>query len=196
MFTGLIADVGRVERREAADGGVRLVVATRIADELSPGDSIAVSGVCLTAAGVEDGRFTAEAMNETLLRSSLAGLQIGSKVNLELALRTGDRLGGHFVQGHVDGVGSVASSIPDGFARVVAVEAPETLLRYVVEKGSITVDGVSLTVAETDSRSFTFSLIPETLERTTLGALEPGAKVNLEVDVLAKYVEKAVRSTA
>ena len=196
MFTGLIADVGRVERREDAGGGVRLLIATRLADELSAGDSIAVSGVCLTAAGVEDGRFTAEAMNETLLRSSLAGLQVGSMVNLELALRAGDRLGGHLVQGHVDGVGTVSAVTADGFARVVTVEVPEGLLRYVVEKGSITVDGVSLTVAETDSRSFTVSLIPETLERTTLGALRSSASVNLEVDVLAKYVEKAVRSTA
>src|SRR5437588_5423016 len=121
MFTGLIADVGRVERREDADGGVRLLIATRIADELSSGDSIAVSGVCLTAAGVEDGRFTAEAMNETLLRSSLAGLQVGSMVNLELALRAGDRLGGHLVQGHVDGVGTVSAVTADGFARVVTV---------------------------------------------------------------------------
>jgi riboflavin synthase len=195
MFTGLIADVGRVERREDADGGVRLLIATPIADELSAGDSISVSGVCLTAAGVEDGRFTAEAMNETLLRSSLAGLQVGSMVNLELALRAGDRLGGHLVQGHVDGVGTVSAVTADGFARVVTVEVPEALLRYVVEKGSITIDGVSLTVVVTDSRSFTVSLIPETLERTTLGALRSGASVNLEVDVLAKYVEKAVRST-
>jgi riboflavin synthase len=194
MFTGLIADVGRVERREDADGGVRLLVATRLAGELSPGDSISLSGVCLTAAEVEDGRFTAEAMNETLVRSSLAGLQVGSMVNLELAVRAGDRLGGHLVQGHVDGLGTVSSVAPDGFARVLTVEVPEVLLRYVVEKGSITVDGVSLTVVETDSRSFTVSLIPETLERTTLGALEPGAGVNLEVDVLAKYVEKAVRT--
>ena len=196
MFTGLIADLGRVERREDADGGVRLLIATRLADELSRGDSIAVSGVCLTAAAVDDGRFTAEAMNETLARSSLSGLQAGSIVNLELALRAGDRLGGHLVQGHVDAVGTVASVEPDGFARVLTVEVPGALLRYVVEKGSIAVDGVSLTVAEANSRSFTVSLIPETLERTTLGALQPGAKVNLEVDVLAKYVEKAVRSTA
>ena len=196
MFTGLIADLGRVERREDADGGARLLIATGLAPELRPGDSIAVSGVCLTAAAVDDGRFTAEAMNETLARSSLSGLQAGSIVNLELALRAGDRLGGHLVQGHVDAVGTVASVEPDGFARVLTVEVPGALLRYVVEKGSIAVDGVSLTVAEANSRSFTVSLIPETLERTTLGALQPGAKVNLEVDVLAKYVEKAVRSTA
>ena len=194
MFTGLVADVGLLERHEDVEGGVRLTVATSLADELQRGDSIALSGVCLTATEVEDGRFAVEAMNETLARSSLAGMRSGAHVNLELALRAADRLGGHLVQGHVDGLGEVAAVADDGFARVVTIEPPEALLRYVVEKGSIAVDGVSLTVALTDSRSFTVSLIPETLERTTLGALEPGDRVNLEVDVLAKYVEKAVRT--
>jgi riboflavin synthase len=131
-------------------------------------------------------------MNETIARTSLGALEQGTPVNLELPLRAGDRLGGHVVQGHVDGLGTVAASDEDGFARRVRIDAPEDVLRYVVEKGSIAVDGVSLTVAELDRRSFTVSLIPETLERTNLGSAEPGTRVNLEVDVLAKYVEKAV----
>ena len=131
-------------------------------------------------------------MNETLARTSLGALDAGARVNLELPLRAGDRLGGHVVQGHVDGVGTIAERADDGFARTVRIEAPEPVLRYVVEKGSIAVDGVSLTVAALDDRSFTVSLIPETIERTSLGQAEPGTPVNLEVDVLAKYVEKAV----
>ena len=134
--------------------------------------------------------FAAEVMNETLARSSLRDAGLGAQVNLELALRASDRLGGHIVQGHVDATGSVAAVAQDGFARRVRIEAPDEILRYVVEKGSITVDGVSLTVAELDSDSFTVSLIPETLERTNLGTAQPGTIVNLEVDVLAKYVEK------
>src|SRR5947208_12365312 len=132
MFTGLIADLGRVHQREDVDGGMRLVVATRLADELQAGDSIALSGVCLTAATVEDRRFSAEAMNETLARTSLLELAAGAMVNLELALRAGDRLGGHLVQGHVDAVGAVSSVATAGFARIVEVEATEELLRYVV----------------------------------------------------------------
>jgi riboflavin synthase len=148
--------------------------------------------VCLTATDVDGGAFSAEAMNETLARTSLGALDTGARVNLELPLRAGDRLGGHVVQGHVDGVGTIAASGDDGFARRVRIDAPGEVLRYVVEKGSIAVDGVSLTVAELDERSFTVSLIPETLERTNLGSAAPGQAVNLEVDVLAKYVEKAV----
>ena len=132
-------------------------------------------------------------MNETLTRTSLGMLDAGTRVNLELPLRAGDRLGGHLVQGHVDGVGTVAERSDDGFAARVRIEAPGEVLRYVVHKGSIAVDGVSLTVADLDDRSFTVSLIPETLERTNLGQGEPGRPVNLEVDVLAKYVEKAVK---
>jgi riboflavin synthase len=192
VFTGLIADLGLVSELERSDDGVRVWIETALAGELRTGDSIAVNGVCLTAAEVEGGSFTAEAMNETLARTSLGRLGPGSPVNLELPLRAGDRLGGHIVQGHVDGVGQVAAVEDDGFARRVRIEAGEDVLRYVVEKGSIAVDGVSLTVADLDSGSFTVSLIPETLERTNLGAVEPGGAVNLEVDVLAKYVEKAV----
>jgi riboflavin synthase len=192
VFTGLIADLGRVEEVERSGDGARLLIATALASELSDGDSVAVNGVCLTATGVNGGRFAAEAMNETLARSSLGGLDVGSRVNLELPLRAGDRLGGHVVQGHVDGMGRVSDRGDDGFAVRLRIEAPPEVMRYVVEKGSIAVDGVSLTVAELDERSFTVSLIPETLERTNLGSVGPGRAVNLEVDVLAKYVEKAV----
>jgi riboflavin synthase len=167
-------------------------VRTRLAAEIAEGDSVAVNGVCLTATAIADGHFHAEVMHETLRRSSLAGAARGSDVNVELALRASDRLGGHIVQGHVDGVGDVRDVREDGFARVVTVAAPAGLLRYVVEKGSIAVNGVSLTVVAVGDDWFSVSLIPETLERTTLGAAAPGARVNLEVDVVAKYVEKLV----
>ena len=190
MFTGLVADLGTVADVDATGDGVRLSVASRLAEELSVGDSVAVNGVCLTATTVADGAFTADVMHETLRRSSLAEVAAGGRVNLELPLRAQDRLGGHVVQGHVDGLGSVISVEDDGFARVVTIAAPSDLLRYVVEKGSIAVDGVSLTVASVTPDTFSVSLIPETLERTNFGAAIPGTPVNLEVDVLAKYVEK------
>lgn len=193
MFTGLVADLGRVSEVERSGEGARVRIETALAAELREGDSVAVNGVCLTAAEVDGGSFAAEAMNETLARTSLAELDAGARVNLELPLRAGDRLGGHIVQGHVDAVARIAAVSEDGFAHRVRIEAGEEVLRYVVEKGSIAVDGVSLTVAEVGPRSFTVSLIPETLERTTLGRVQPGKRVNLEVDVLAKYVEKAVR---
>ncbi len=190
MFTGLVAGKGLV--RVLRDG--RLEVETPLAAELSPGDSIAVNGVCLTAVEPNNGSFAADVMPETLRRTSLAPLGEGDEVNLELPLRAGDRMGGHVMQGHVDGPGTVASVREDGLARVVRIAAPPELLRYVVEKGSIAVDGVSLTVSVVDDEAFEVSLIPETLERTTFGQAEPGKSVNLEVDVLAKYVEKAIRA--
>jgi len=193
MFTGLVQDLGEIARLDAGDEGVRLIVRTSLSDELSEGDSVAVNGVCLTATDIADGTFTADVMNETLRRSSLSQATLGRTVNLELPLRAADRLGGHFVQGHVDGVATVRDTVDDGFARVVTFDAPAELLRYIVEKGSIAVDGVSLTVSAVDESSFSVSLIPETLERTTLGTAEPGRPVNLEVDVLAKYVEKLAR---
>ena len=193
MFTGLVADLGTVTAVESTGDGVRLNVKTSLAGELSEGDSVAVNGVCLTATAIADGVFAADVMHESLRRSSLAEIAEGSEVNLELPLRASDRLGGHVVQGHVDGVAVVRETREDGFARVVTFDAPAELLRYVVEKGSIAVDGVSLTVSAIDDTSFSVSLIPETLERTTLGTAEPGRPVNLEVDVLAKYVEKLVR---
>jgi riboflavin synthase len=186
VFTGLVAGKGVV--RALREG--RLQVETALAAELRPGDSIAVNGVCLTAVEPRDGSFAADVMPETLRRTSLEPLTEGDEVNLELPLRAGDRLGGHVMQGHVDGTGSVESVSEDGLSRIVRIEAPAELLRYVVEKGSIAVDGVSLTVSAVDDQAFEVSLIPETLERTTLGAAAPGRTVNLEVDVLAKYVEK------
>jgi riboflavin synthase len=186
MFTGLVKARGTLAE---ADGG-RFRVEHSEPLGLAEGDSIAVDGVCLTATGVEDGAFRADVMAETLRRSTLGSLEPGDSVNLEPPLRAGDPLGGHVVQGHVDGTGTVESVTEEGFARVVRIAAAPELLRYVVEKGSIAVDGVSLTVAEIDGEGFSVSLIPETLERTTLGAAAPGRAVNLEVDVLAKYVEK------
>ena len=190
MFTGLVLGVGRIASMERSESGARIVIETPLVAELHTGDSIAVNGVCLSATSLQSGSFLADAMNETLSRTSLGDLAPGAQVNLELPLRASDRLGGHMVQGHVDGVGRVASVREDGFARRIEIEAPPELLRYVIEKGSIAVDGVSLTVSAVVSRSFTVSLIPETLQRTNLGQAAPGDRVNLEVDVLAKYVEK------
>jgi riboflavin synthase len=190
MFTGLVQGVGRVAAVDRDDAGARITIETPLVAELDSGDSIAINGVCLTAVSLKDGAFEADAMNETLMRSSLGDLAAGSAVNLELPLRAGDRLGGHVVQGHVDGVGTIVDVADDGFARRVRIEAPRELMRYVIEKGSIAVDGVSLTVAALDDGSFSVSLIPETLERTNLGNAGAGNRVNLEVDVLAKYVEK------
>jgi riboflavin synthase len=193
VFTGLVADLGTVAAVDATADGVRLTLASAtLAPELADGDSVAVNGVCLTAVGICGDRFGADVMHETLRRSSLGDLDAGSTVNLELPLRAADRLGGHVVQGHVDGVGVVDALRDEGFARIVTVEAGADLMRYVVEKGSIAVDGVSLTVAAVGETSFDVSLIPETLARTTLGATATGTPVNLEVDVLAKYVEKLV----
>ena len=195
MFTGLVAGMGSVEAVEEDGEGVRLRVATPLGAELAAGDSVAVNGVCLTAVDPSADGFGADVMAETLRRSSLGPLSAGDHVNLELPLRASDRLGGHIVQGHVDGTGTVESASDEGFARVVRIAAGPDVLRYVVEKGSIAIDGVSLTVASVDDGGFTVSLIPETLERTTLGEAVAGRVVNLEVDVLAKYVEKlAVRT--
>jgi len=192
VFTGLVADLGHVARVDRNAEGVRLTVESPLARELGEGDSVAVNGVCLTAVGICGDRFGADVMHETLRRSSLGDVNEGGRVNLELALRADARLGGHMVQGHVDGVGAVTGVREEGFARVVSIEAPPDLLRYVVEKGSIAVDGVSLTVAEVGDTTFAVSLIPETLQRTNLGAAARGTPVNLEVDILAKYVEKLV----
>jgi riboflavin synthase len=190
VFTGLVADLGTVTAVEPDEEGSRLRVRTALAPEIAEGDSVAVNGVCLTATEVADGGFAADAMAETLRRSSLGALAEGDQVNLELALRASDRLGGHVVQGHVDGLGKIAAIREEGFSRVVTIDAPAELLRYVVEKGSIAVNGVSLTVSALGARDFEVSLIPETLERTTFGRAEVGSPVNLEVDVLAKYVER------
>jgi riboflavin synthase len=198
LFTGLVAGLGRIERLERSGDGVRIAVAAppELAAELREGDSVAVNGVCLTATAVQASSFAAEVMNESLRRTSLGDAEVGTAVNLELPLRASDRLGGHVVQGHVDAVGRIAGVAEEGFAHRVQIEAPASVLRYVVEKGSIAVDGVSLTVSALDHGSFTVSLIPETLTRTNLGDVEPGRRVNLEVDVLAKYVERLIGSRA
>jgi riboflavin synthase len=190
VFTGLVARTGTV--RSLRDG--RLEVDTPLAAELAAGDSIAVNGVCLTAVEASPGGFAAEVMPETLRRSSLGPLADGDEGNLELPLRATDRLGGHVVQGHVDGTGTVEDVREEGFSRVVRIAADPDLLRYVVEKGSIAVDGVSLTVSAIDDDAFEVSLIPETLEKTTFGSAAPGRTVNVEVDVFAKYVEKLTRA--
>ena len=192
MFTGLIGELGTIDAVERTADGARVRVHGALARELHEGDSVAVNGVCLTATSVNGGAFTADVMAETLRHSSLGALADGDAVNLELPLRASDRLGGHVVQGHVDGLGTVREARDDGFARMVRIQAPPELLRYVVVKGSIAVDGISLTVAERHDDGFSVALIPETLERTNLGVAQPGATVNLEVDVLAKYVEQLV----
>jgi riboflavin synthase len=194
VFTGLVAGLGTVAAVDATADGVRLTLDTPLAREVAEGDSVAVNGVCLTAVGICGDRFGADVMHETLRRSALGDVAAGSSVNLELPLRATDRLGGHIVQGHVDGVGVVDAVRDDGFARVVTIASGPEVLRYVVEKGSICVDGVSLTVAHVDADGFDVSLIPETLARTTLGTAIAGSAVNLEVDVLAKYVEKLLGS--
>jgi riboflavin synthase len=188
MFTGLVETTGTIR---SADGG-RLAIAVDPPLELAAGDSVAVNGVCLTATAVADDGFEADVMAETLRRTALGALGEGDPVNLELALRADARLGGHIMQGHVDGTGTIESVREEGFARVVRIAADESVLRYVVEKGSIAIDGVSLTVSAVDGEAFEVSLIPETLQRTTFGEAGPGRVVNLEVDVLAKYVEKLV----
>jgi riboflavin synthase len=192
VFTGLVAGTGQV--KTVRDG--RLEVGTPLAAELATGDSIAVNGVCLTVVDPNPDGFAADVMPETLRRSSLGPLDSGDEVNLELPLRAGDRLGGHLMQGHVDGTGTIEEVRAEGSSRVVRIATAREHLRYVVEKGSIAVDGVSLTVSAIDDDTFEVSLIPETLERTTLGSAEPGGTVNLEVDVLAKYVDKAIRAQA
>ena len=194
MFTGLVQDLGRIVSADRNGEGARVTVQTTLAGDLAEGDSVAVNGVCLTATEVGDGSFAADVMNETLSKTSLADVQPGADVNLELPLRPSDRLGGHVVQGHVDGLATIAETRDDGFARRVRFETDPELLRYVVEKGSIALDGVSLTVIEIGDSWFTVSLIPESLERTNLGAAGPGTKVNVEVDVLAKYVERLIGS--
>jgi riboflavin synthase len=189
MFTGIVRERGRVASKEEGHDGVRFEIeAPETAAALAVGDSVSVSGACLTATAVASGSFSVTAVPETLSRTTLGRLATGGEVNLETATRAGDPLGGHFVQGHVDAVGRVVSF--EGGR--LAVEAAPEILRYCVEKGSIAVDGVSLTIAGLRAGAFEVALIPHTLEVTTLGALEPGNEVNLEVDVLAKYVEKLI----
>jgi riboflavin synthase len=192
MFTGLIQDIGTVESIESGAEGARLRIATSLGSEIASGDSVAVDGACLTATSADADGFETEAMNQTLDVTSLGGVEAGDRVNLELAMKASDRLGGHIVQGHIDGVGEVVSMVEDGFARRLRVALSPELLRYVVEKGSIALAGASLTVAALGDDWAEVSLIPETLERTSLGELTPGDKLNVECDIVAKYVERLV----
>ncbi|QPK82415.1 riboflavin synthase [Corynebacterium qintianiae] len=193
MFTGLVEEVGEVVGLERLGDAVRIAVrAPRVTRDAAHGDSVAVDGVCLTVVDIVDGVFTADVMQETLSRSRLGGYAEGSRVNLERALAAGQRMGGHIVQGHVDGVASVVSRTPSEHWEVVRFTLPSGLARYVVEKGSITVNGTSLTVSAVGEDDFEVSLIPTTLADTTAGALGIGDDVNIEVDIVAKYVEKMV----
>jgi len=193
VFTGIIREVGSVESIVRTADGARLRVAAGAAGELPDGGSISVNGVCLTVAGETEGAFEADVMNQTLSLTTLGSLDAGDRVNLEPAVRAGEPLGGHLVQGHVDGTGRVIEVAEDGFARRVRIEVPAEIRRYVAEHGSVAIDGVSLTVAALTDDSLEVSLIPETLERTTLGELEEGSAVNLEVDVVARYAERLVQ---
>jgi riboflavin synthase len=203
MFTGIVAELGEVAGIEQRGDAARLTIRGST-DGVSPGDSIAVNGVCLTVTGVLDGTFTADVMGETLDRSSLGALTPGAPVNLEQSVRLADRLGGHLVQGHVDGTGTIISRSPAEHWDQVRISLPAGISRYVVHKGSITVDGISLTVSALGPPGdgpdgdtwFEVCLIPETLKRTTMGARQPGEVVNLEVDVIAKYVERLLNGEA
>jgi riboflavin synthase len=199
MFTGIVEELGEVTGRDVLDDAARLTIrGPMVTGDAGHGDSIAVNGVCLTVAELlPDGRFTADVMGETLSRSNLGELQVGSRVNLERAAAINSRLGGHIVQGHVDGTGQVVSRAPSEHWEVVRIEVPAAVARYVVEKGSITVDGISLTVSGLGSEPrdwFEVSLIPTTRELTTLGRAPVGTQVNLEVDVIAKYVERLMKA--
>jgi riboflavin synthase len=195
MFTGIVRELGRVVAADSAAGGLALTVeAPATVEQLGVGDSVSVNGVCLTAESVEGGKVSLHAVPETLARSTLARLAAGDPVNVEAAVRAGEPLGGHYVQGHVDAVGRVQSVEAEGDGLRVFVEAPAEVLRYCVEKGSIAVDGVSLTIAELAEEAFAVVLVPHTLEATTLSALAPGQQVNLEVDVLAKYVDRLLET--
>ncbi len=198
MFTGIVEERGRVRAVVGREGGARIEIeADTVLDDAAVGASIAVNGCCLTVVALGPGWWAADAAIESVDRSTLGALRSGDAVNLERPVRPGDRLGGHVVQGHVDGVGTVAerASLPDGSSRL-RVEASAELLRYVAEKGSITVDGVSLTVTGVDHTGFGVAVIPHTLDVTTFGSLQPGDRVNLEVDVLAKYVERLLAAPA
>jgi riboflavin synthase len=190
MFTGIVSELGEVESVQAGDAGARIRIRAAASSELSEGDSVAVNGACLTAAAVNDGAFEADVMHQTLALTTLGELEPSAVVNLELPLRPTDWLGGHIVQGHVDGTATVAGSGEDGFARRLRLRLPEELRDYVVERGSIAIEGVSLTISGLGEDWIEVSLIPETLERTTLGGLRPGDRVNVECDLIARYLRR------
>ncbi len=190
MFTGLIEEVGEVRRLTRATVVKLSIASSRMIEDVTVGDSVAVSGVCLTAVSLKGGEIAFDVVPETLARSTLIDLRPGDKVNLEASLRAGKMIGGHFVQGHVDGIGALESISSLAESRLFSVKAPPEVMRYVVEKGSIALDGISLTVARCDERSFTIAVIPHTLAGTTLGLKKTGDRVNLETDIIGKYVEK------
>lgn len=193
MFTGLVEEVGTVRARAGGTDGIRLEVgAAYVLEGLTLGDSVAVDGACLTVVHIDPQSFAVDVVAETMRRTAIGSRAVGDRINLERAVRVGDRLGGHLVQGHVDGVASVEAVAPEGEGTRVRIALPRDLARYVVEKGSITVDGVSLTVAARLDEAFEIALIPHTLDHTTLGDLAVGHRVNLEVDLVAKYVEALV----
>jgi riboflavin synthase len=196
MFTGIVEELGSVRDLTVLPDAARLGIQGETLVDLALGESVAVNGVCLTVARIDTGGFTADVMHETLRRSALGALEIGARVNLERAVTPTTRLGGHIVQGHVDGVGTVVARRPADHWHEVDVDLPAELLRYIVEKGSITIDGVSLTVSALRDKGLTVSLIPETLARTTLGHRSVGSAVNLEVDVIAKHVERLLDARA
>ena len=190
MFTGLVEEIGTIKRLSQGTVCVLAVGSNKIVNEVALGDSVAINGVCLTVTSMGSGELKFDAVPETLSRSTLKNLHPGDKVNLEAALRAGKMMGGHIVQGHVDGVGTIDSISSLAGSSVIKIRAPREVLRYVVEKGSIAVDGISLTVASVDDASFTLAVIPHTLGVTTLGLRRPGDQVNLETDIIGKYVEK------
>ena len=197
MFTGIVEELGVVSGRQHADGSVVLVIkGNKVLDDLKEGDSIAVNGVCLTVTGISSTGFYADVMPETLRRTNLFQLKNGDKVNLERALPVGGRLGGHFVSGHIDGTGIILAEKKEGNARVITISAPEQVARYVVEKGSIAIDGISLTIVKMERNAFSVSLVPHTAQFTTLGFKKPGDTVNLEADMLVKYIEKLLLNDA
>jgi riboflavin synthase len=196
MFTGIVREIGTVESIDRDAAGARIRVGADLAAELADGDSVSVSGACLTVASKAEGAFEADVMNQTLSLTTLGGLEPGAPVNLEPALKAGEPLGGHFVQGHVDGTGEVLAASADGFSRRVRVGVPAELVPYVVEHGSVAVDGVSLTVSGLADGWLEVALIPETLARTTLGGLGEGDSVNLEMDLIARYAERLMQGFA
>lgn len=198
MFTGLVQQIGRVRAAEARGGDLRLQIESGSlpAERLRTGASVSVDGVCLTVAEPGAGHFTADVSGETLRVTTLGSRRAGDSVNLEPSLRVGDELGGHWVSGHVDGIAEVTATAPEARSLVVRLKAPASLARYIARKGSVTLDGVSLTVNGVDGAEFSINLIPHTLEVTTLGALKPGSRLNLEVDLLARYVERLDSPTA
>lgn len=194
MFTGIIQDTGRVRTVDRGNGGISIILESELANEMAIGGSISVNGVCLTAVSVNGESVTVEVVPESLSRTALGDINSGDRVNLELPMTAGSLFDGHIVQGHIDGVGRVISTVTEGGSVRMGVEASEAILRYLVEKGSITVDGISLTVASLSDTGFEVAVIPHTLDVTTLGLRTVGNRVNLEVDVLAKYVERLLKN--